>query len=357
MLKLAIIPLINRLSTPLAQIIPKNLIAVESNWQKELALSFTDPEKLLSFLQIPSDSYQHDIAARRLFPMRVPRPFAQKMAKHDPVDPLFRQVFPLSDEFLETPGFISDPLEEQQNSQQGILHKYQSRALLMVRGGCAVNCRYCFRRHFPYADNSLNKRQWQEALSYIEQDTQLNEIIYSGGDPLMAKDDFLAWLTQKIDQIGHIKRLRIHTRLPVVIPNRIDHQMLDWIRASRLKVVMVLHINHGNEIDQQLALRLAELKQAGVTLLNQSVLLKGINDNADTLVELSEKLFEADVLPYYLHMLDKVKGAAHYDVGDQQARNLMSELIKRLPGFLVPKLVREIGGQPGKTPLDLHLHP
>lgn len=357
MLKLAIIPLINRLSTHLALIIPKNLIAVESNWQKELAQCFTDPEDLLNFLKIPLRGHQQNIAARRLFPMRVPRPFAQKMAINDISDPLFRQVFPLSDEFQSMPGYSRDPLLEQDNPQQGILHKYQSRALLMVRGGCAVNCRYCFRRHFPYAENSLNKQQWREALAYIEQDTKLNEIIYSGGDPLMAKDEFLASLTEKIAALSHIKRLRIHTRLPVVIPNRIDQQFIDWVRTTRLKVVMVLHINHPNEIDQQLALKLSALKAAGVTLLNQSVLLKNINDDADTLAELSEKLFDVDVLPYYLHMLDKVDGAAHFDNDQSEARTIMAELIKRLPGFLVPKLVREIGGQPGKTPLDLHLHP
>ncbi|MDO6709479.1 EF-P beta-lysylation protein EpmB [Aliiglaciecola sp. 2_MG-2023] len=341
----------------MALIIPKKSISVESNWQKELATSFNDPQKLLEYLDIPVEKQIENIKARSLFPMRVPRHFARLMSKGDPQDPLFKQVFPLYEEFLEDPRYTVDPLQEQETPQQGILHKYQTRALLMVRGGCAVNCRYCFRRHFPYQQNSLNKQGWLEALDYIAQDSKLNEIIYSGGDPLMAKDDFLAWLTNQIEQIPHITRLRLHTRLPVVIPNRIDSQLTSWISQSRLKVIMVLHVNHANEIDSNLIAKLNLLREKQVTLLNQSVLLAGVNDTAESQIGLSERLFEAGVMPYYLHMLDKVKGASHFDVSENQAREIMAEMIKRLPGFLVPKLVREIGGQPGKTPLDLHLHP
>lgn len=341
----------------MALIIPKNLIAVETNWQKEIAQSFTDPKNLLSFLELDPDAYAQHCAARALFPMRVPVAFAHKMTKKNPYDPLLLQVFPLSDEFSKRPGFVADPLQEQDNQQPGILHKYRSRALLMVRGGCAVNCRYCFRRHFPYQDNAISKQGWQDVIRYLGEDENLNEVIYSGGDPLMAKDDFLAWLTGQIEQLGHIKRLRIHTRLPVVIPNRISPALLQWLSETRLQVVIVLHINHPNEIDAVLIEKLAILRNAGITLLNQAVLLKDINDSANVQIELSEKLFDAGVLPYYLHMLDKVEGAAHFEVSDQQARLIMAEVIKCLPGFLVPKLVREIGGQPGKTPLDLHLHP
>lgn len=341
----------------MAQIIPKKLMTVESNWQKELRQCITDPQKLLEFMQLSGPEYQQHVKARRLFPMRVPFPFAQKMQKGNPLDPLFLQVFPLHDEFLDSAGFVDDPLAEQQNSQQGILHKYLSRALLMVRGGCAVNCRYCFRRHFPYEQNNLNRKGWLQALAYIESDPQIDEVIYSGGDPLMAKDDFLAWLTNQVEQIHHIKRVRIHTRLPVVIPQRIDSQFMHWIKSTKLQVVIVLHINHANEIDQLLEDKLKLLRCAGVTLLNQSVLLKDVNDSAQALVKLSNRLFDAGVLPYYLHLLDKVRGAAHFDVDENRARIIMAELIKRLPGFLVPKLVREIAGQPGKTPLDLHLLP
>jgi EF-P beta-lysylation protein EpmB len=341
----------------LLQIIPKKLMTVENNWQKELAMSFSDPVSLLKYLELPLESFTDDIKARQLFPMRVPRPFAAKMKKGDPLDPLFMQVFTSRKEFDLAPGFSSDPLQEQNNKQSGILHKYQNRLLLLVRGGCAVNCRYCFRRHFPYSDNHLNKQQWQQALEYIADNPQLDEVIYSGGDPLMAKDDFLAWLTTQIEAIPHIKRLRIHTRLPVVIPSRITTELITWFSQSRLKPVMVLHVNHANEIDNALAVSMQKLRQVGVTLLNQAVLLKGINDTADQQIALNEGLFNIGVMPYYLHVLDKVQGAEHFDLPDSKAKELMRELIKRQPGYLVPKLVREIGGQPGKTPLDLKLHP
>lgn len=341
----------------MSQIIPKKLMAVESNWQKELAMAFTDPEALLNYLNLPTETYRQDIKARALFPMRVPKPFAAKMRKGDPLDPLFLQVFTSKREFESGAHFSVDPLDEQDNKQPGILHKYQNRLLLLVRGGCAVNCRYCFRRHFPYADNHLNKAQWQEALTYISEHPEIDEVIYSGGDPLMAKDDFLAWLTEQIEQIPHIKRLRIHTRLPVVIPARVNQELLDWFTTTRLKPVMVLHINHANEIDDTFAEAMKKLRQAGVVLLNQGVLLKGINASVEQQIALNESLFNIGILPYYLHLLDKVQGAAHFDLPETQARELMQELIKRQPGYLVPKLVREIGGQPGKTPLDLHLHP
>jgi EF-P beta-lysylation protein EpmB len=341
----------------LLQIIPKKAIAVESYWQKELASAFSDPAKLLTFLGFNPQDFAPDIAARRLFAMRVPRPFAARMAKQDINDPLFRQVFPLREEFAQAPGYSLDPLQEQQNNQPGVLHKYQSRVLLLVRGGCAVNCRYCFRRHFPYGDNHLNKQDWLETLDYIRSDENINEVIYSGGDPLMAKDDFLAWLTDEIEKIPHIKRIRIHTRLPVVIPGRITPELIQWFCHSRLKPIMVLHINHAQEIDGAVANAIQKLSQAGVTMLNQSVILKDVNDSGDTQVALSERLFEVGVLPYYLHMLDKVQGAQHFDRDEAAARDIMAQMIKRLPGFLVPKLVREIGGQPGKTPIDLKLHP
>jgi EF-P beta-lysylation protein EpmB len=338
-------------------IIPKKPLAVENNWQKELAGAFSDPIALLKYLDFDPDDFREHIAARRLFPMRVPLPFAARMTKGDIDDPLFRQVFPLADEFDKVAGYTTDPLQEQDSQLPGLLHKYQSRVLLVVKGGCAVNCRYCFRRHFPYADNSVNRQGWLEVLNYIRQDSEIDEVIYSGGDPLMAKDDFLAWLTAEIATISHIKRLRIHTRLPVVIPSRITAELINWFTSSHLQAVMVLHINHANEIDPILKKYLLQLKNAGVTLLNQAVLLAGINDSAAAQIALSEALFDAGVMPYYLHMLDKVEGASHFDVNAIRAREIMAEVIKRLPGYLVPKLVREIGGQPGKTPLDLHLHP
>ncbi len=341
----------------MAQIIPKNLASVEHNWQKELASSFTDPVELLRYLNLPIEDYAHHIEARRLFPMRVPRHFASLMSPQNPQDPLLKQVLPLADEFNTTPGFSDDPLSEHDTAGQGLLHKYKSRVLLIVRGGCAVNCRYCFRRHFPYADNAINRQQFEQVLTYLEADKDISEVILSGGDPLMAKDEHLGWMASQLSAISHIKRLRIHTRLPVVMPNRLDKDFFDWFTPLPLQKILVIHANHQNEISPVLKEKLLALKTAGVTLLNQAVLLKGINDDADTLEALHEALFDAGVLPYYLHILDKVQGAAHFDVSDDIAREIMAELIKRQPGFLVPKLVREIGGQPGKTPIDLHLHP
>lgn len=354
------------------QIIPKKTPRVETHWQKELANAFIDIETLLEYLKIPVHSLhnsdgptrnnliniveQHGLA-RKLFPMRVPRPFAELMETGNWHDPLLQQVVPQRAEFIEKAGFIEDPLAEQNGKTSSVIHKYQSRLLLVVRGGCAVNCRYCFRRHFPYQDNKLNQSQYDSVLRYIEQDKSLNEVIFSGGDPLMANDQQLAKLASQIDALSHIKRLRIHTRLPVVIPSRINKEFIAWASQLKMQLILVLHINHAKELSPALKEKMGMLKNAGITLLNQSVLLKNINDSADILEDLSEALFEASVLPYYLHLLDPVKGAAHFDVTKNEAKVIMAELIKRLPGFLVPKLVREIAGQPGKTPIDLGLEP
>lgn len=333
--------------------IPKKPVSVESNWQKELALSFTDPVKLLEYLQIDPAEYALDAQARRLFPMRVPRHFVRLMRVRDPSDPLLLQIMPNRAEFESPTGYVTDPLEEQDNQQPGLLHKYKSRVLMIVRGGCAVNCRYCFRRHFPYADNSPSLQQLQDNLSMIATDRDINEVILSGGDPLMAKDPHLARLAKDISAIPHVKRLRIHTRLPVVLPERIDNQFVQWFSELALQRILVLHINHANEVSPQLAERLASLQRAGVTLLNQAVLLKGVNDSVDTQVALSEALFAAGIMPYYLHVLDKVQGAAHFDISDALARELMHGMLAKLPGFLVPKLVREEAGKTAKSPIDL----
>jgi EF-P beta-lysylation protein EpmB len=339
------------------QIIPKKTVSVEINWQKELANCFTTPESLLEYLCIDPTQYTEHFAARGLFSMRVPRPFADLMEPGNWHDPLLQQVLPRVEEFDEVAGFVSDPLEEQDNTQAGILHKYLNRALLIVKGGCAVNCRYCFRRDFPYQENAVNKQKWLEVMDYIRADSNLDEIILSGGDPLMAKDSHLQWLSEQITSITHIKRIRIHTRLPVVIPQRIDESFLQWFTALPQQKVMVFHINHANEVSDALIERCALLRQSGVTLLNQAVLLKNINDTADKQIALNEAVFAAGIMPYYLHLLDKVKGAAHFDVAQASAITMMAEVIKRQPGYLVPKLVREIAGQPGKTPIDLGLEP
>jgi len=341
------------LKLEIPQIIPHIDDKMHLSWQKELANVVTDPKKLLEMLHIDSKDYLQHFKARQLFPVRVPRPFIKRMKNGDINDPLLNQVMPLSSEFLVTDGFVTDPLLEHDTAVEGLLHKYQHRALLIVKAGCAINCRYCFRRHFPYADNSPNKKRWQLALNYIEQHKELTEIIFSGGDPLMASDEHLAWLVDKISAIPHIKRLRIHTRLPVVIPARITQSLVELLKGSRLKATMVLHINHSNEIDDKFRAALEPLRAARIPLFNQSVLLKGINDKAEILAELSEQLFDSGIQPYYLHMFDQVQGAAHFDVKEKQAKVIVKKMMAILPGFLMPKLVREIAGEANKTPINL----
>ncbi|PKH22419.1 EF-P beta-lysylation protein EpmB [Enterobacterales bacterium CwR94] len=326
------------------------------DWLQQLADVITDPHELLRVLSL--DNHPELAAgadARRLFALRVPRAFVARMQPGDPQDPLLLQVLTAREEFIESPGYSTDPLDEQSSVVPGLLHKYRNRALLLVKGGCAVNCRYCFRRHFPYDDNQGNKRNWRTALAYIAEHPELDEIIFSGGDPLMAKDSELDWLLSELERIPHLKRLRIHSRLPVVIPARITEGLCQRLAQSRLQVLMVSHINHAQEIDSELQAAFRQLKRAGVTLLNQSVLLRGVNDNAQTLAALSNQLFDTGILPYYLHVLDKVQGAAHFYVTDEEARALVRELLTQVSGYLVPKLAREIGGEPSKTPLDLHL--
>lgn len=326
------------------------------DWLQQLADVVTEPDELLRILALDQHTELAEGAdARRLFALRVPHAFIRRMKKGDAHDPLLLQVLTRRQEFTDAPGYSTDPLDEQSNVVPGLLHKYRNRALLLVKGGCAVNCRYCFRRHFPYQDNPGNKRSWQAALDYIANHPELDEIIFSGGDPLMAKDHELAWLIAALEQIPHLKRLRIHSRLPVVIPARITDQLCQMLSETHLQVVMVTHINHAQEIDDELREAMSSLKRAGVTLLNQSVLLRGINDNAQTLASLSNVLFDAGILPYYLHVLDKVQGAAHFFVSDDEARQLVRALLSQVSGYLVPKLAREIGGEPSKTPLDLQL--
>lgn len=326
------------------------------DWLTQLADVVTTPEELLHLLNIAADEQLlAGKEAKRLFPLRVPRTFIARMEPANPDDPLLRQVLTVQDELISAPGFSTDPLEEQHSVVPGLLHKYHNRALLLVKGGCAINCRYCFRRHFPYAENQGNKHNWQAALAYIAAHPQLDEIIFSGGDPLMAKDSELDWLLTQLEGIAHIKRLRIHSRLPVVIPSRITDALVARLASSSLQILLVTHINHAREIDSDLRNAMARLRGAGVTLLNQSVLLRGVNDSAQTLAELSNALFDAGIMPYYLHVLDKVQGAAHFMVSDEEARAIMRELLTLVSGYLVPTLAREIGGEAAKTPLDLGL--
>ena len=318
-------------------------------WQQELARAITDPAELLAALDLDPAWLPAAQAAARRFALRVPRGFMARMRRGDPHDPLLRQVLPLAEECLAAPGFSSDPVGDLAAiAVPGVLHKYQGRVLLTATAACAVHCRYCFRRHFPYAESSAGTDHWQTALDYLAQDHSLKEVILSGGDPLTLSDRRLAEFIRAAAGITHLERLRIHTRLPVVLPERITPEFVRMLTSSRLSAVIVIHANHANEVDDVVTGALAQLRGAGVTLLNQSVLLRGVNDSADTLAALSEVLFAAGVLPYYLHMLDRVQGAAHFEVPDDAAGDLVRQLTARLPGYLVPRLVREVTGAPGK---------
>jgi EF-P beta-lysylation protein EpmB len=286
------------------------------------------------------------------FPLRVPRGFAARMRQGDPTDPLLLQVLPRRAEHDVVDGFTVDAVGDMASrAGHGVLHKYDGRALLIASGSCAVNCRYCFRRHFPYGEEIAAAAQWREALAHVKADDSIRELILSGGDPLSLATHKLEELTRGLADMPHVIRLRIHTRLPVVLPERIDDAFIDWLAALPLQKVVVLHANHANEFDAAVDAACARLRSAGATLLNQSVLLKEVNDNADTLVTLCERSFAAGVLPYYLHQLDKVAGAAHFEVSDERALGLMEVLRGRLPGYLVPKLVRELQGDPSKRPV------
>jgi EF-P beta-lysylation protein EpmB len=290
--------------------------------------------------------------------LRLPRSYVARMRKGDPADPLLRQVLPTATEELETSGFRSDPVGDLDAMPvPGVIHKYHGRVLLITTGACGIHCRYCFRRHFPYGDANPAHDAWRVAIDYISADPTITEVILSGGDPLALPDRRLAVLTEQLGAIPHLKRLRIHSRLPVVLPERVDTALLAWLDGSAMQKIMVVHTNHPNEIGDDTVRALRSLKACGVTVLNQAVLLRGINDSAAVLSALSEALFSAGVLPYYLHILDKVQGAAHFDVSEISAITLMSTLQKRLPGYLVPRLVRENAGSPAKIPIHWHLNP
>lgn len=323
-------------------------------WQSILANAITDPQELLQVLHISDSWLPAAREAARQFPLRVPRSFVSRMQQSNPQDPLLLQVLPLGLELQSAPGFVSDPVGDMPSKvAPGVLHKYQGRALLIATGACGIHCRYCFRRHFPYGDELASSQQWSAAIEAIRADRSIDEVILSGGDPLTLNDRRLIQLTDAFDSIPHVKRLRIHTRQPVVLPERVDTGLLNWLDSLPLQKVIVIHANHPQEIDSSVITACSKLRDSGVTLLNQSVLLKGINDSADILAELSETLLVAGVLPYYLHMLDRVQGAAHFEVDEQTATGLMRKLLARLPGYLVPLLVREIPGRTSKTPVAL----
>jgi EF-P beta-lysylation protein EpmB len=332
--------------------IPRSLrLQQPPHWQTLLSQAITEPEKLLRELRLPKSLLPVAVRASSEFKLRVPRGFLARMRQGDPHDPLLRQILPLGEELHSVPGYSTDPLAElDAMPTAGVLHKYRGRVLLTLTGACAIHCRYCFRRHYPYKDANPT-REHDKTIDYLRRQPELREVILSGGDPLTLSDSRLAGLVSSIETIAQVKRLRIHSRLPIVLPERIDPSLLEWMSATRLQIVLVIHSNHANELDANVDRAMNRLRQAGVTVLNQSVLLRGINDRPGVLVDLSERLFEADVLPYYLHQLDAVQGAAHFSVSDRDARLLVEEMRRQLPGYLVPRLVREHPGQASKSPL------
>ncbi|KGT46324.1 EF-P beta-lysylation protein EpmB [Acinetobacter sp. HR7] len=330
-----------------------DLLFQEQHWQSQLSDLITDPQELLQQLQlVPEQLLSGALLASEQFKLRVPRAFVSKMQLGNPFDPLLLQVLPHHLELQEHPDFVTDPLgEEQANQQPGVLHKYKSRFLLTLTGACAVHCRYCFRRHFPYQANLPKNEDWENIRNYLESQPDINEVILSGGDPLTLSNRKIQLWIERLESLPQLKFLRIHSRVPIVIPNRIDEELTSILKNSRLRIILVVHSNHASELDDFTCSKLNQLVQQQITMLNQAVLLKGVNDSAPVLVDLSYRLFDAGVMPYYLHVLDKVKGAHHFDLSPERINEIYTEVLASLPGYLVPKLVREIAGEKNKTPL------
>ncbi|QQP96579.1 EF-P beta-lysylation protein EpmB [Lysobacter enzymogenes] len=337
---------------PLPHPAPAEAAAPPARWQALWRDAVRDPRELLALLGLDPQALGVSDAAAAQFPLRVPRGFVARMRAGDPADPLLRQVLPLDAEMRPMPGFSLDAVGDgAAKAGHGVIRKYRGRALLIATGSCAVNCRYCFRRHFPYAEETAAAAGWREAVAAIAADPGIDEVILSGGDPWSLATPKLAELTDALKAVPQLKRLRVHTRLPVVLPERVDAALTEWLAALPWPVAVVLHANHANEFDAGVDAAMRRLRAAGATLLNQAVLLRGVNDSVEALAALSERSYAAGVLPYYLHQLDRVEGAAHFEVADDRARDLHRALAARLSGYLVPKLVREVAGDPGKRPL------
>jgi EF-P beta-lysylation protein EpmB len=326
--------------------------AVEPSWQAEIREAVRDAHELCRRLGLPAEMAVGPWASLEKFPVFVPPSFLARIRPGDPHDPLLRQVLPVAEEADEVPGFTADPVgDSDAKLASGVLQKYRGRALLIATGSCAVHCRYCFRRHFPYEETPHSSAAWDAALALVAQDSTIPEVILSGGDPLMLVDSRLAAFVEKIEAIGHVTRLRIHTRLPIVVPARVTHELIAMLVASRLSTVVVIHANHAQELAEDVAAALERLRHAGVLLLNQAVLLRGVNDSVEAQQALSERLIELGVVPYYLHQLDRVAGAAHFEVPIEEGRKIIEELRTRLPGYMVPRYVQEIAGEASKTVL------
>ena len=320
------------------------------DWQQQLRQGWRRPEDLLDSLGI--DPADIDFLNGSTFPMRVPKAFSARMQHGNPADPLLRQVLPLQDETRHTDGFSSDPVGDiESRSARGLLHKYHGRALLITTGACAIHCRYCFRREFPYSAEHASPAHWRQAIDYIATHSDIEEVILSGGDPWMLSNQRLQQLTHALRPIAHIQRLRIHTRMPITLPDRVDPGLIEWLNSLPWQKIVVVHANHAQEFDASVACALSLLKQADATVFNQAVLLAGINDTADALCDLMQSSFTAGAIPYYLHLLDRVNGSAHFEVDEAKALAMMKTVRQRLSGYLVPRLVREQSGAAYKLPV------
>ncbi len=327
-------------------------LSQQNSWQPLLAQAIRDPEALIDYLELPKKPFDKALQAHKKHQLLVPLGYLDKIQKGNWDDPLLKQILPSEKEILEVKGYVSDPVGDLDASlASGILQKYHGRALIITTGTCAVHCRYCFRKEYPYSEAKPASNNWQQVVKAISKDSSLHEIILSGGDPLILSDQRLSSLCQQLAAIPHIHTLRFHSRLPVVLPQRIDTDFLRWFSVLPVKKVVVIHANHANEIDPLVGDKLRALAATGAIVLNQSVLLKGVNDSVEALENLSQQLFHYQTLPYYLHLLDKAIGTAHFDIPQQQALVLMEQLRNRLPGYLVPKLVREVSGKRSKSPI------
>lgn len=325
----------------------------QSSWQQQLAQATITPQSLLKTLGLNSNEFGDFLSAHQQFSLKVPQAYLDKIQSHTPDDPLLLQIMTQSQEMLPVDGYNTDPVGDIDSSQTpGLLHKYHGRVLLITTAACAIHCRYCFRRHFPYPQQQAARDDWQDALHYIKHNGSIEEVILSGGDPLVLSDNKLDALISQLEAIPHLSRLRIHSRLPVVLPDRITDDLVNRLSSSRFNICLVIHANHANEITKAEEKVLRKLQYAGIHLLNQAVLLKGVNHLLSEQIALSNRLYSAGVLPYYLHLLDPVQGAAHFEVGKKDASRLISEMRNKLPGFLVPKLVLEIAGENSKTPVN-----
>jgi L-lysine 2,3-aminomutase len=322
-------------------------------WQEALKTCITDAQALLTACGI-GEELSGRILLKPAFPLRVPLSYVEKIEKGNINDPLLRQVLPLGCELDAVPGFVHDPLQERAvNPLPGLIHKYHGRVLITLSSACGIHCRYCFRRHFPYQDNNPGQAGWEKIIAYLSAQPDIAEVILSGGDPMTVKDGPLGHFYTQLADIPHIQFVRIHSRLLSVIPSRVTPALTQLLSTKRFTHSIVLHINHPREIDAALISAVAQLRAVGVTVFNASVLLKGVNDDLETLIALQKASFKAGIIPYYLNLLDRVSGSAHFEVDIEQAKTLMIELMSKLPGYMVPRWVKEIPGAPAKIPLPL----